>query len=140
MTIEGWLAVIAILATVILGIGQLRQGARIGRIEVARRSEELAGRAVASVSAALVRSGKGAQLVIRNDGPATAKSVDVRMREEDFLIHRFVGPITRLVDQQSFEIPVTITGSTPASVVVALSWTDGRGPQQERLELSTPGR
>lgn len=114
---------------------------RLAAVEEARREDELAEQATASLSVEFVEHGRNSKrLVVHNFGPARARGIDLVLdcNEKDGpWLHAAPFPDLDLLPGQTFEIPAMTAGATPPSVNGTLSWTDDGGRHEIAVRLST---
>lgn len=136
-------AVIAVLISGAIAVLQLVLQRRVTAIEEARRGEEVAGRRVAQVTAAVERRPKHnrtqACLVLRNAGPAVARNVE--FDPGSFLATRVIRaeelPIPALASGGESVFPLGVTNQTPLSVTFSARWEDDSGSREEQFTVST---
>jgi hypothetical protein len=138
-------AVIAVLALAISAEVHLRQTAiqeRVAAIEEARRAEEIEARGRARVTASMQREqrdtrGRDLRLVLHNDGPALARSVQAAVEEEP-QTPGVLGLEALPVDLQPgqfMRFVVTVGLRDTTTMRVTVRWTDEAGDHEEPFTL-----
>jgi hypothetical protein len=130
------IALLALVVSVVVARRQTHIQERLAAIEEARRAEEVEARSRAWVTASVVREGSSTTLVLRNEGSALAREVDIDVASLDghrpgpTVNGREVLPVDLQAGQvMRFGIPVAMGDSVAARVTVR--WTDGVGEHAE---------
>jgi hypothetical protein len=139
------IAAVSLIAAAILANRQTRMQARLTAIEATRRREQVEARQHADVQAMVAGTPTALQLVLANDGPATAREVwatELPVGSDDPpLFHGLAeleqAPATlRPGDRLPF--PVLTLTETTERVQVVVSWKDEAGPHRESFTVQLP--
>jgi hypothetical protein len=143
--VSATIATVSLIATAIFAYRQTRMQARLTAIEEARRREEVQARRHADVRAMVAGTPTALQLVLANDGPATARDVwatELPVGSDDApLFHGLdeleqAPAVLRPGDRLPF--PVLTLADTAERVQVVVSWKDEAGPHRESLTVQLP--
>jgi hypothetical protein len=132
-------SLLAVAATVVLGVAGWRLSARVTGIEQARRTEELEARKSASVSASIEKrpGGTGSWLILTNHGPAQARNVTFDPASVEDAIGTEKLPLSALAPRQEFPFVLALAHGSPDVVELSVRWEDDLGPHVESFILST---
>jgi hypothetical protein len=142
------LSVIAILFGIVEFFRQDKTRRQLAAIEEARRTEEVAARLEAHVTAqietepATNRGSSKSLLVLINNGPAVAREVDFETPEPDhgdaphLMREGMVFPVD-LDPGQRYPIHAIFMYQGSPTFPVTLTWVDGRSPQTKTLTLAS---
>jgi hypothetical protein len=135
-------AAIALVALVVSFRVARRQTAiqeRLTAIEETRRAEEVEARRLAQVTASFQPRGPDSQLVVHNQGPATARDVEVEVEEGPGVppVFSLEGLPNDLQPDQpmTFQVPVSMGEAAPLRVTVR--WHDGAGGHEQAYTFQT---
>jgi hypothetical protein len=135
-------AAIALVALVVSFRIARRQTAiqeRLTAIEETRRAEEVEARRLAQVTASFQPRGPDSQLVVHNQGPATARDVEVEVEEGPGVppVFSLEGLPNDLQPDQpmTFQVPVSMGEAAPLRVTVR--WHDGAGGHEQAYTFQT---
>jgi hypothetical protein len=135
-------AAIALVALVVSFRVARRQTAiqeRLTAIEETRRAEEVEARRLAQVTASFQPRGPDSQLVVHNQGPATARDVEVVVEEGPGVppVFSLEGLPNDLQPDQpmTFQVPVSMGEAAPLRVTVR--WNDGAGGHEQAYTFQT---
>jgi hypothetical protein len=120
--VSSTIAIVSLIAAAILAYRQTRLQARLTAIETTRRREEIEARQHADVRAMVAGTPTALQLVLANDGPATAWEVWA----------------TELRPGDRLPFPVLTLAETAERVQVVVSWKDEAGPHRESFTVQLP--
>jgi hypothetical protein len=139
------IAAVSLIATAIFAYRQTRLQARLTTMEAARRRDEIEARQHADVRAIVAGTPTALQLVLANDGPASASEVWASVlpvgSDDPPLFHGLneleQAPATlRPGDRLPF--PVLTLAETAERVQVVVSWKDEAGPHRESFTVQLP--
>jgi hypothetical protein len=139
------IATASLIATVSLAYRQRRLQARLTAIEQARQRQEVEARRHADVRATVTGTPTALQLVLANDGPATASEVWATVlpvgSDDPPLFHGLdeleqTPAALRPGDRLPF--PVLTLAETAERVQVVVSWKDDAGPHRESFTVQLP--
>jgi hypothetical protein len=130
------IATVSLIATATLAYRQTRLQARLTAIEKTRRREQLEARLHADVQAMVAGTPTALQLVLANDGPATAR--DVWATELPVGSDELEQAPATLRPGDRLPFPVLNLAETTERVQVVVSWKDEAGPHQESLTVQLP--
>jgi hypothetical protein len=135
-------AAIALVALVVSFRVARRQTAiqeRMAAIGEARRAEEVEARRLAQVTASFQPRGPDSQLVVHNQGPATARDVEVEVEEGPGVppVFSLEGLPNDLQPDQpmTFQVPMSMGEAAPLRVTVR--WHDGAGGHEQAHTFQT---
>jgi hypothetical protein len=127
-------SILALLLATVVGVAQLRLQARTASIEQSRRTDEIEARKSANVTVRLEALGRLDGLVIRADGPATARSVGVDVPAEA-MIHGETTTFDAILPGQQVTIRVSPL-FRERSIAIRLHWTDDAGQHDVPMTLT----
>jgi hypothetical protein len=139
------IAAVSLIATAIFAYRQTRLQARLTTMEAARRRDEIEARQHADVRAIVAGTPTALQLVLANDGLASASEVWASVlpvgSDDPPLFHGLneleQAPATlRPGDRLPF--PVLTLAETAERVQVVVSWKDEAGPHRESFTVQLP--
>jgi hypothetical protein len=140
--ISVFIAVVALVVSVIVATRQTAIQERVAAIEEARRAEEVAARTRAQVTARILHGEPDPELVLRNEGPALARGVDAHVGYFD--VDNVFPPVIGLDllpadfqpgQEMRFSIPMAL--GDPVMLRVLVRWTDGAGEHEEPFALKS---
>jgi hypothetical protein len=144
VAVNAVIAAIALVALVVSWRVSRRQTAiqeRVAAIEEARRTEEIAARAHARVTASVTHEqrdhrGRDVRLVLHNDGPALARGVQVDLEEgpTNAVIGLEALPVD-LQPGQSTRFPVALALGDHPILRITVRWADEAGNHAEPYTL-----
>ena len=138
------IAIVSLIATAILAYRQTRLAARLTAIEQTRQRQEVEARQHADVRATVTGTPTALQLVLANDGPASAAEVWASVLPVGSDPPMFHGlneleqapAALRPGDRLPF--PVLTLAETAERVQVVVSWNDDAGPHRESFTVQLP--
>jgi hypothetical protein len=143
--ISSTIATVSLIATVIFAYRQTRLQARLAGIEQARQRQAVEARQHADVRAIVAGTPTALQVVLANDGPATASEVWATVlpvgSDDSPLFHGLneleqAPAALRPGDRLPF--PVLTLAETAERVQVVVSWKDDAGPHRESFTVRLP--
>jgi hypothetical protein len=139
------IATVSLIATAILAYRQTRMQARLTAIEKTRRREQIEARQRADVRAMVAGTPTALQLVLANDGPATAREVwatELPVGSDDPPLFHGLDELEQapatLRPGDRLPFPVLTLAETTERVQVVVSWKDEAGPHQESFTVQLP--
>jgi hypothetical protein len=139
------IATLSLVATAILAYRQTRIQARLTAIEETRRREQVEAQQHADVRAMVAGTPTALQLVLANDGPATAWEVwatELPVGSEDPPLFHGLDELeqapTTLQPGDRLPFPVLTLAETAERVQVVVSWKDDAGPHRESFTVQLP--
>ena len=139
------IAAVSLTATAILAYRLTRLQARLTSIEAARRREEVEARQRADVRAMVAGTPTALQLVLANDGPATAWEVwatGLPVGSDDPPLFHGLDVLEQtpatLRPGDRLPFPVLTLAETAERVQVVVSWKDEAGPHSESFTVQLP--
>lgn len=135
----------SLIATAILAYRQTRLRARLTAIEAARRRDEVEARQHADVKAMVAGTPTALQLVLANDGPATAWEVwatELPVGSDDPPVFHGLDELEQtpatLRPGDRLPFPVLTLAETTERVQVVVSWKDDAGSHRESFTVQLP--
>jgi hypothetical protein len=135
----------SLIATAILAYRQTRLQARLTAIEAARRRDEVEARQHADVKAMVAGTPTALQLVLANDGPATAWEVwatELPVGSDDPPLFHGLDELEQapatLRPGDRLPFPVLTLAETTERVQVVVSWKDDAGSHRESFTVQLP--
>jgi hypothetical protein len=139
------IATVSLLATATLAYRQTRMQARLTAIETTRRREQIQARQHADVQAMVAGTPTALQLVLANDGPATARDVwasELPVGSDDAPLFQGLDELEQapatLRPGDRLPFPVLTLAETTERVHVVVAWKDEAGPHQESFTVQLP--
>jgi hypothetical protein len=139
------IATVSLIATAILAYRQTRLQARLTAMEETRRREQLEARQHADVRAMVAGTPTALQLVLANDGPATAREVwatQVPVGSDDPPLFHGLDELEQapatLRPGDRLPFPVLTLAETAERVQVVVAWKDEAGPHRESFTVQLP--
>jgi hypothetical protein len=139
------IATVSLIATAILAHRQTRLHARLTAIEETRRREQVEARQHAEVRAIVAGTPTALQLVLANDGPATAWDVwatELPVGSDDPPLFHGLDELEQapatLRPGDRLPFPVLTLAETAERVQVVVSWKDEAGPHRESFTVQLP--
>jgi hypothetical protein len=139
------IATVSLIATAILAYRHTRLQARLTAIEAARRREQVEARQHADVRAMVAGTPTALQLVLANDGPATAWEVwatELPVGSDDPPLFHGLDELEQtpatLQPGDRLPFPVLTLAETAERVQVVVSWKDEAGPHRESFTVQLP--
>jgi hypothetical protein len=139
------IATVSLIATAILAYRQTRMQARLTAIEKTRRREQIEARQRADVRAMVAGTPTALQLVLGNDGPATAREVwatELPVGSDDPPLFHGLDELEQapatLRPGDRLPFPVLTLAETTERIQVVVSWKDEAGPHQESFTVQLP--
>jgi hypothetical protein len=139
------IATVSLLATAIFAFRQTRLQARLTAIEETRRREQVEARQHADVRAMVAGTPTAVQLVLSNDGPATAWDVwatELPIGSDDPPLFHGLDELEQapatLRPGDRLPFPVLTLAETAERVQVVVSWKDEAGPHRESFTVQLP--
>jgi|SRR5512133_3059565 hypothetical protein len=139
------IATVSLLATATLAYRQTRMQARLTAIETTRRREQIQARQHADVQAMVAGTPTALQLVLANDGPATARDVwasELPVGSDDAPLFHGLDELEQapatLRPGDRLPFPVLTLAETTERVHVVVAWKDEAGPHQESFTVQLP--
>src|SRR5262245_52735647 len=139
------IAAVSLIATAILAYRLTHLQARLTDIEAARRLEEVEAREHAHVQATVAGTPTALQLVLANDGPATAREVwatELPVGSDDPPLFHGLDELEQapatLQPGDRLPFPVLTLAETTERVQVVVSWKDEAGPHQDSFTVQLP--
>jgi hypothetical protein len=139
------IATVSLLATAILAQRQTRLQARLTAIEQTRQREQLEARQHADVRAMVAGTPTALQLVLANDGPATAWEVwatELPVGSDDPPLFHGLDELEQapatLRPGDRLPFPVLTLAETAERVQVVVSWKDEAGPHRDSFTVQLP--
>jgi hypothetical protein len=143
--VSSTIATASLIATAIFAYRQTRLQARLTAIETARRRDEIEARQHADVRAMVAGTPTALQLVLANDGPATAWEVwatELPVGSDDAPLFHGLGELEQapatLRPGDRLPFPVLTLAETAERVQVVVSWKDDAGPHRESFTVQLP--
>jgi hypothetical protein len=143
--VSSTIAIVSLIAAAILAYRQTRLQARLTAIETTRRREEIEARQHADVRAMVAGTPTALQLVLANDGPATAWEVwatELPVGSDDPPLFHGLGELEQapatLRPGDRLPFPVLTLAETAERVQVVVSWKDEAGPHRESFTVQLP--
>jgi hypothetical protein len=143
--VSATIATASLVATAIFAYRQTRMQARLTAIEEAHRREEVQARQHADVRAMVAGTPTALQLVLANDGPATARDVwatELPVGSDDAPLFHGLGELEQapatLRPGDRLPFPVLTLAETAERVQVVVSWKDEAGPHRESFTVQLP--
>jgi hypothetical protein len=139
------IATVSLIATALLAYRQTRLQARLTAIEQTRQRQEVEARQHADVRATVTGTPTALQLVLANDGPASASEVWASVlpvgSDDPPMFHGLneleqAPAALRPGDRLPF--PVLTLAETAERVQVVVSWNDDAGPHRESFTVQLP--
>jgi hypothetical protein len=139
------IAALSLIATAIVAYRQARIQARLTAIEETRRREQAEALRRADVRAMVAGTPTALQLVLANDGPATAWEVwatELPVGSDDPPLFRGLDELEQapatLRPGDRLPFPVLTLAETAERVQVVVSWKDEAGPHRESFTVQLP--
>jgi hypothetical protein len=139
------IATVSLIATAILAYRQTRLQARLTAIEQTRQREQLKASQHADVRAMVAGTPTALQLVLANDGPATAWEVwatELPVGSDDPPLFHGLDELEQapatLRPGDRLPFPVLTLAETTERVQVVVSWKDEAGPHRESFTVQLP--
>jgi hypothetical protein len=139
------IATVSLIATAIFAYRQTRLQARPTAIEAARQREQIEARQHADVRAMVAGTPTALQLVLANDGPATAREVwatEVPVGSDDPPLFHGLDELEQapatLRPGDRLPFPVLTLAETAERVQVVVAWKDEAGPHRESFTVQLP--
>jgi hypothetical protein len=139
------IATVSLIATAIFAYRQTRLQARLTAMEAARQREEIEARQHADVRAIVAGTPTALQLVLANDGPATACEVwatELPVGSDDPPMFHGLDELEQapatLRPGDRLPFPVLTLAETAERVQVVVSWKDEAGPHRESFTVQLP--
>src|SRR6266508_3306717 len=143
--VSSTIAIVSLIAAAILAYRQTRLQARLTAIETTRRREEIEARQHADVRAMVAGTPTALQLVLANDGPATAWEVwatELPVGSDDPPVFHGLGELEQapatLRPGDRLPFPVLTLAETAERVQVVVSWKDDAGSHRESFTVQLP--
>jgi hypothetical protein len=143
--VSSTIAIGSLIAAAILAYRQTRLQARLTAIETTRRREEIEVRQHADVRAMVAGTPTALQLVLANDGPATAWGVwatELPVGSDDPPVFHGLDELEQapatLRPGDRLPFPVLTLAETAERVQVVVSWKDEAGPHRESFTVRLP--
>jgi hypothetical protein len=143
--VSSTIAGVSLVATAILAYRQTRLQARLTAIEAARRRDEVEARQHADVKAMVAGTPTALQLVLANDGPATAWEVwatELPVGSDDPPVFHGLDELEQapatLRPGDRLPFPVLTLAETTERVQVVVSWKDDAGSHRESFTVQLP--
>jgi hypothetical protein len=144
-TLSAAIATVSLIATAILAYRQTRLQARLTAIEETRRREQIEARQHADVQAMVTGTPTALQLVLANDGPATAWDVwatELPVGSDDPPMFHGLDELEQapatLRPGDRLPFPVLTLAETAERVQVVVSWKDEAGAHRESFTVQLP--
>jgi hypothetical protein len=139
------IATVSLIATAILAYRQTRLQARLTAIEESRLRQQIEARKHADVRAMVAGTPTALQLVLANDGPATAREVwatELPVGSDDPPLFHGLDELEQapatLQPGDRLPFPVLTLAETAERVQVVVSWKDDAGPHRESFTVQLP--
>jgi hypothetical protein len=139
------IATLSLIATAILAYRQTRLQAELTAIQETRRREQLEARQHADVRAMVAGTPTALQLVLANDGPATAWEVwatELPVGSDDPPLFHGLDELEQapatLRPGDRLPFPVLTLAETAERVQVVVSWKDDAGHHRESFTVQLP--
>jgi hypothetical protein len=136
---------VSLIATAILAYRQTRLQARLTAIEETRRRQQIERSQHADVRATVAGTPTALQLVLANDGPATAWEVwatELPVGSDDPPLFHGLDELEQapatLRPGDRLPFPVLTLAETAKRVQVVVSWKDEAGPHRESFTVQCP--